>query len=60
MHWAGASGAPGEVEQDAEGMQTMRTLARNMAFLLKCKQAGIESGVQLPQREPGVFTNFIR
>lgn len=41
-------------------MQTMRTLARNMAFLLKCKQAGIESGVQLPQREPGVFTNFIR
>lgn len=53
-------GAPGEVEQDAEGMQTMRTLARNMAFLLKCKQAGIDSGVQLPQREPGVFTNFIR
>lgn len=53
-------GTPGEATQDAEGMQTMRTLARNMAFLLKCKQVALENGVPLPQREPHAFTNFIR
>ena len=53
-------GAPGEVEQDGEGLQTMRTLARNMAFMLKCFQVGRENGVALPKREDGIFTNFIR
>lgn len=49
-----------EVKQDMEGLQTMRTLGRNMAFLLKCKEAGLQAGVALPQQEPSVFTNFIR
>ena len=48
------------MEQDAEGLQTMRTLARNMAFMLKCKQVALENGVRMPEREATTFTNFIR
>jgi len=51
---------PDEVKQDLEGMQIMRTLGKNMAWLLKCIQAGKEAGVELPEKEPRVFTNFIR
>lgn len=51
---------PDEVKQDLEGLQTMRTLGMNMAWLLKSIQAGKEAGLQLPQREPAVKTNFIR
>lgn len=51
---------PEEVKQDLEGMQTMRTLGKNMAWLLKCIQAGKEAGITLPVREPRVATNFIR
>ena len=52
-------GAPGEAAQDAEGMQTMRTLARNMIFLMKSIALGREQ-FGLPEREPGMWTNFIR
>lgn len=52
-------GAPGEVEQDAEGLQTMRTLARNMVFLMRSIALGKET-YGLPQREPGQMTSFIR
>ncbi|MBQ8622341.1 MAG: flavodoxin family protein [Oscillospiraceae bacterium] len=52
-------GAPGEAQQDAEGLQTMRTLARNMAFLMKSIALGKEK-YGLPEKERGVFTNFIR
>ena len=51
---------PEEVRQDLEGMQTMRTLGKNMAWLLKSIQAGKKAGVTLPEREPRVATNFIR
>jgi multimeric flavodoxin WrbA len=51
---------PEEVRQDIEGLQTMRTLARNMAFMLKCKEAGLKVGVSLPRREEVIETNFIR
>jgi multimeric flavodoxin WrbA len=51
---------PEEVKQDLEGMQTMRTLGKNMAWLLKCIQAGKEAGVEMPEKEPRVWTNFIR
>lgn len=51
---------PEEVKQDLEGMQTMRTLGNNMAWLLKSIQAGREAGVSLPENEPRVRTNFIR
>lgn len=51
---------PEEVAQDLEGMQTMRTLGKNMAWLLKSIAAGKKSGVQLPEKEPPQRTNFIR
>lgn len=51
---------PDEVKQDLEGMQTMRTLGNNMAWLLKTIEAGKAAGVALPEQETRVFTNFIR
>lgn len=51
---------PEEVKQDLEGMQTMRLLGSNMAWLLKCINAGKKSGVTLPKQEPRAITNFIR
>jgi hypothetical protein len=41
-------------------MQTMRTLGNNMAWLLKCIEAGREKGILMPQNEVPVKTNFIR
>ena len=52
-------GAPGEAAQDLEGLQTMRILARNMSFLIKSIQLGRQT-FGLPEKEPPVFTNFIR
>lgn len=51
---------PEEVKRDLEGMQTMRNLARNMAYLLKCIEAGKEKGIEPPENETGTITNFIR
>lgn len=51
---------PEEVLQDLEGLQTMRTLGNNMAWLLKCIEAGKEKGISFPEKEPAVKTNFIR
>lgn len=48
-----------EVLQDEEGLQTMRILGNNMAWLLKCIQLGKEAGVE-PVKERKVMTNFIR
>lgn len=51
---------PEDVKKDLEGMQTMRVLGRNMAFFLKCKEAGLKAGLSIPEKEERVFTNFIR
>ncbi len=51
---------PQEAEQDLEGMQTMRNLGSNMAWILKCIEAGKEKGIFIPQTEKKVATNFIR
>lgn len=60
QYWNGVHGtAPGEAEQDAEGLQIMRTLARNMSFLMKSIVLGKEH-YGLPPKEPRVGTNFIR
>lgn len=48
-----------EVKQDLEGLQTMRTLGRNMAFLIKSIHLGKEK-YGLPEKEESVHTNFIR
>lgn len=51
---------PEEVEQDLEGLQTMRTLGQNVAWLLKCIEAGKEKGIEKPKYEAFTKTNFIR
>lgn len=51
---------PEEALKDAEGLQTMRTLGRNMAWLLKCIDKGKQTGVTLPEKEAPLKTNFIR
>lgn len=61
QYWNQVHGnTPEEVRKDAEGMQTMRTLGNNMAWLLKCIEAGAAAGITFPEREPAVKTNFIR
>lgn len=51
---------PDEVRQDAEGLQIMRVLGRNMAWILKCIEAGKKAGISAPETEAKVMTNFIR
>lgn len=49
-----------EILHDKEGMQTVRVLARNMVWLLRCIEAGRKAGVELPEQEPREMTNFVR
>lgn len=61
QYWNQVHGACAEdAKQDAEGLQTMRTLARNMAWLIKCIELGSRTGIRPPEREPSQWTNFIR
>lgn len=61
QYWNQVHGnTPDEVKKDLEGLQTMRTLADNMAWMLKSIEAGRKSGVAYPEREPKQRTNFIR
>ncbi len=60
-YWNDAFGrAPGEVEGDEEGLAIMRQLARNLAWLLRCIEAGRAAGVGDPEPREPVMTNFIR
>ncbi len=61
QYWNQVHGfTPEDVMKDHEGLQTMRTLAENMAWLLKSIEAGRAAGVPAPRYEPRVATNFIR
>jgi len=60
QYWNSVHGnKPGEAEQDIEGLQGMRTLARNMSFLIKSIALGKEK-FGIPEKEKTIFTNFIR
>ena len=60
QYWNSIHGrAPGEAKEDGEGLQTMRTLARNMSFLMKSIALGKEA-YGLPEKEPRIATHFIR
>ncbi len=60
QYWNSVHGREkGEAAEDAEGLQTMRTLARNMAFLMKSIQLGKEA-FGLPEKETHAWTHFIR
>lgn len=61
QYWNILFGAkPEEVLQDLEGLQILRTLARNMAWMLRCIEAGKQAGITPPVPEPKIRTNFIR
>ena len=51
---------PDQVRQDEEGLQIMRNLGRNMAWLLQCIEAGKAAGIEAPTTENQYRTNFIR
>ena len=60
QYWNGGHGAKdGEVYEDGEGLQQMRTLASNMSFLMKSIALGKEK-YGLPEKEPTIMTNFVR
>lgn len=60
-YWNMVHGAtPEQVKQDIEGLQVMRVLGNNMAYFLRCKEAAKKMGIEIPEQEPMVFTNFIR
>lgn len=61
QYWNQVHGfTPEDVRKDEEGLQTMRTLGENMAWLLKCIEAGQKNGVKAPEYETQIMTNFIR
>lgn len=61
QYWNQVHGfTPEDVKKDGEGLQTMRALGENMAWLLKSIEAGRKAGVAAPQYENRVMTNFIR
>lgn len=51
---------PEDVLKDEEGVQIMKILGRNMAWFLKCKELALNSGMEIPEKEPVKWTNFIR
>ena len=60
QYWNQVHGfTPEDVRKDGEGLQTMRTLGENMAWLLKCIEAGREKGISLPEYEERIATHFI-
>ena len=57
-YWNGIHGfTPEDVYADEEGVRILKTLANNMAYLIKCKR---QSGVEMPEVLPAATTNFIR
>lgn len=61
MYWTMVHGnTPEEVLRDEEGMQVMRVLGKNMAWMLKCIEAGKKAGIVHPEPENKIKTNFIR
>ena len=61
QYWPMVHGnTPDQVAEDLEGLQTMRILGENMAWLLKCIEAGRAAGIDPPERQQKINTNFVR
>lgn len=61
QYWNSVHGfTPEDIRKDAEGLQTMRVLGQNMAWLLKCIECGRRSGIDRPVYEQRLRTHFIR
>lgn len=60
-YWNNVFGRAGEdYKEDLEGLQVMRNLAHNMAWMLKCIEAGKKAGIEMPQTERGSRTDFVQ
>jgi hypothetical protein len=60
-YWNIVHGArPGEVDQDAEGLQIVEVLGANLAWLLRMREAAAAAGIAEPPRQKKVMTNFVR
>jgi len=60
-YWNNVHGISAEqVSEDTEGLQTMRNIGHNMAWMLKCIEKAKNDGIELPRVESGERTNFIR
>lgn len=60
-YWnVGFGQAPGQLPQDAEGVQTVHNLAKNMVYIMRCLEAGAVAGVEKPAFETGACTNVVR
>lgn len=60
QYWNQVHGfTPEDVRKDGEGLQTMRTLGQNMAWLMKCIESGRNAGIPAPVYEPRIATHFI-
>ena len=60
-YWPMVHGStPEDVKRDEEGLQIVRNIARNMAWILKCIEAGKEKGIVHPEPEAQIRTNFIK
>lgn len=61
QYWNSVHGfTPDDVRKDAEGLQTMRSLGENMAWMLQCIKKGKDNGIDKPAYEPRLRTHFIR
>ena len=61
QYWNNVHGySPADVDQDLEGLQTMRTLGKNMAWMLKLIESGKTAGLPFPEGEPLIYTDCIR
>ena len=61
QYWNSVHGyTPDDVRRDKEGLQTMRTLGENMAWLLKAMASGYSQGIRKPVYEPRQYTDFIQ
>lgn len=60
QYWNQVHGfTPDDVRKDEEGLQTMRTLGQNIAYLLKAQKAAANSGIEKPEYEETIYTNFV-
>ena len=59
QYWNQVHGTPDDVRKDEEGLQTMRTLGQNIAYLLKAQKAAANSSIEKPEYEETIYTNFV-
>lgn len=60
-YWAAVHGSvPEEIYRDEEGLQTVKDVADNMAWLMRCLECAKKAGIEMPEKDPLPKTNFVR